>query len=474
LTLVSPSVAQRGNVLVILADDLGVDKVGAYQPVTSPPPPATPTLDALATKGLLFRNAYANPLCAPSRAAMQTGRYGFRNGIGGNLSGSLPLGPLIVTPFGSTLGNQTMAAQSLDLDEIVIAEMLDRGGSGFAHGMFGKWHLGRADFLGVPGHPKNHGYGHFAGSRGNFPVRANPPEDYFFWTRVSNGSSKHVTKYSTSDCVDSALAWISVQQRNAWFCTVSFQSPHGPLHRPPGSSLPNAAPIGGEPAWPYYNAMVSSMDAEIGRLLQGVVAAGFSADDVTVIFMGDNGTSSQPRGPKQLVFPPFNPAHSKGSVYEGGTHVPLIVAGPHVAQIGSSTNALVSIVDLFATVAELAGVDLDDPAVIPTATTIDSVSFVPVLENPGHPGDRQFVFTETFGPNNPEAGVAPGNRAVRGARYKLIELGNGSSSVQREMYDLARDPHETKDLLSSGTLTPGQQAAYAGLRKSLKDLLQSR
>ena len=142
---------------------------------------------------------------------------------------------------------------------------------------------------------------------------------------------------------------------------------------------------------PYFRAMVEALDTEIGRLLEGV-----DLQRTTVIFLGDNGTTPQ------VVVPPFDPARAKNTVYEGGVHVPLFVAGAAVEVPGTTCDGLVHAVDLFATALELAGVDL--AAVLPPDLALDSVSFAPYLADPALPSLRSTLFTEVFKPNGPVSG----------------------------------------------------------------------
>jgi len=165
-----------------------------------------------------------------------------------------------------------------------------------------------------------------------------------------------------------------------------------------------------------------------------------------VIFIGDNGTAGQ------LSQAPFLPSHAKGTVYEGGVNVPLIVRGPGVMQ--AECDGLVSCVDLFATLAEIAH---------SSAGTEDSVSMVPYFRNPTQ-SIRDTVYTERFSPNGGAPPFADHHRAIREQRYKLIRK-TGSPD---EFYDLESDPFETWNLLPN--LTTGEQAVYESLVAELSSL----
>jgi arylsulfatase A-like enzyme len=225
---------QRYNVLILLADDLGVDQLSMYQPGTTPTPANTPNLDLLAAQGVRFDNAYAMPLCSPTRACLMTGRYGFRTGIGTNVrsnSTATHLGPMSTS-------------------EITLPEMLDAAGSGYLHAAVGKWHLGYHQFLAINGNPLSNGFEHFAGTKGNFATRTNPPQNFTQWPKTVDGFTQNTTTFATVDNVDEALAFAIAQGTNPFLCYVAFNAPHVPLVRPPGFSLPHSSPIAGEAWWP--------------------------------------------------------------------------------------------------------------------------------------------------------------------------------------------------------------------------------
>lgn len=400
----------RPNVLVVIADDLGVDLLAAYGEGSAPP--CTPNLDALAAAGALYRNAWANPVCSPTRAALMTGRHGFRTGIGGI---AVPQGP------------------GLSLAEEILPEVL----TGYASAFLGKWHL--AGNLGDL-HPNQSGFGHFAGT-----VRGSVP-DYSSWIKVTDGQSAPTTTYATTDVADGAVAAIQ-SLAEPWLVVASFHAPHTPFHEPPAALCPVGACSGvlcegspqGGPA--RARAMTEALDTELGRVLAALDARD---PDAWVFFLGDNGTAGM------AVLPPHTSAHAKGTLYEGGVNVPLLVRGPGV--VPGERAALVSAVDLFATLAELAGV--------PGATE-DSVSLVSTFADPASPGGRETVYAESFSPNGASPPFPDHTRAVRDARYKLIR----STAGPDELYDLLVDPFETNDLLPA--LTPEQQAAYDALHARL-------
>lgn len=427
----------QDNVLLILADDLGVDMVGCYALGSDLAP--TPNIDALAAQGVRFERAWSNPLCSPTRATILTGRYSFRTQIG-----------TIVGPV----------APELSPAELALPRMLDIASPhGYAHAAIGKWHLGALN--GPATHPGDLGFGHFSGALGNFI--AHQGESFFAWTKVVNGQAQPTTSYATTEAVDDALAWIG-QTPEPWFCYLAFNAPHDPWHHPPPHlftvQVPNVDPRFAPR--PFYKAAVEAMDTEIGRLLSSLDPA--LRARTTVIFLGDNGT------PKQVTVPPFDPTKAKLTVYEGGVRVPLIVSGPAVVAPGRTCDALVNTTDLFATVLALAGVgDLSNHPV-----PHDSVNLMPLLTQAGCAPLREVVYAEAFVPN----GGGPYEqqaRTVRDVRYKLIRRGLDAS--QDELYDLLLDPWETQNLLRPPSAGPASVrvplAPYLSLDQRLTALLAS-
>ncbi|MEM7199011.1 MAG: sulfatase-like hydrolase/transferase [Planctomycetota bacterium] len=418
------------NLLILVADDLGVDNVGAYGEGSAIPP--TPNIDALASQGVLFRNFWSNPVCSPTRACLHTGRYSLRTLVGH----AVPL-------------QQTGV---LDLTEISIPKMLDLGNGGYAHSLIGKWHLGDERNGGDLG-PNMTGWSHFAG------LIPGALGDYYNWRRTVDGVTAQSTVYATTQMVDDALSWIG-QQSGPWVCMLAFNAAHGPL-QPPPPSLHSQNLNGLNPATtpvPFYKAIAEAMDTEIGRLLASL---GPQRQNTNVIFLGDNGTD----GPVSV--PPFRPSHAKGTPYEGAVNVPLIFAGPTVTSPGREVDALVGAVDLFATVAELAQVDLT--TTLPPTLEIDSVSFLPYITDPAQTPIRQTVFAELFNGSDFATVNTTGFAIIRDSQYKLVRFHDGVG--REEFYDLIADPFETNDLLAVG-LSPGQEPFLNALRAEI-DLLRN-
>jgi len=362
------------NVLIVIADDLGVEMVQAYG--VGPSPPATPTLDALAAGGVLFRNAYSQPKCSPTRASMLTGRHPSRHGIG------------------ALVGEADLVA--LSLDEVTLPELLDLGtGGAYAHAAFGKWHLG-SDLVGGNLAPNLAGFGHFDGT--TCSLSHQPSKGYFDWHQVVDGAGTQVTTYNTTAIVDSAIAWLDATPE-PWLCWVAFNAPHAPFHAPPDElhavDLSQAGPPEEDPR-PHYAAAIEALDTELGRLLASLDTE--VRERTSVVFVGDNGT------PATVIGEPYAGNQGKGTLAQGGVHVPMIVDGPLVGAPGGESEALVHVLDVYATVAELAG--LDTGALLP-GVELDAQSLVPYLTDPATPSARATVFAESFAPNTPGGPTLP-------------------------------------------------------------------
>ncbi len=426
------------NVLVVIADDLGIDVLQAYgvQPQHAP---STPTIDGLINDGVMFQNAYASPSCSPARSAILTGRYGRRTGLGQRIA-------LFGAPF------------SLALDEVTLPEMLRRAPRPWNTSMVGKWHLANFSTPNWTTHAADQGFHWHAGSQGNLNISTDLSErDYDNWEKNTNGQITNHTEYATTDTVDDAITR-AAKMEEPWLLYLAFNAPHEPFHQPP-EPLGNGAELDDRPG--LYRDMVHAMDLELGRLLESLPTE--KRERTTVIFVGDNGT------PGAAVLAPLQAGRAKATLYEGGTHVPLIISGPAVQRPGSTSNALVSVVDLFPTVADLAGVDLStvvngdgDPI------QIDGFSLLPYLENPQAASIRDHVYTERFFPNGGGPFLVD-DQALRDHRYKLLrrqDLGT------LELFDLSTHfPEDGPNLLEDG-ITPEEQEIVDRLEAQL-DALQA-
>lgn len=428
--LLTAVAAAQENVLMVLLDDVGVDMVGCYS--EGEIPATTPVINGLAKEGVLFRNAWSNPCCSPTRATILTGRYGFRTGIG-----------FVVSKGG----------HDLPLSELTLPEVF--AGTNHSNAGFGKWHLANMTGNDQHHHPNLSGFDHWVGNYHNLKQ----PQNYEWWMKTTNGVMVFTDEYATSATVDAFLEW-QEDQTGPWFAYLAFHAAHEPWHAPPGNLhtefLPPVSPR--LRPRPFYRAAIEAADMELGRLLAGL---GPLLDQTNVVVVGDNGT------PRTVSLPPFESSHAKLTPYEGGINVPLIVTGPAVRRGNVECQALVNTTDLFTTSLELAGYD---PAqVLPPGHTHDSISLAPYLVDVNHPPLREWVYSEIWKPN----GFGPKNldhRMLRDDRYKIIRSGTD----MYQMYDLELDPFELVNIVErAGGMTDEEQARFDALVVALDALLAS-
>ncbi|MDP4847433.1 MAG: sulfatase-like hydrolase/transferase [Akkermansiaceae bacterium] len=425
------TVSAKRNILLLILDDWGIDSSpidSAGTPGATFPP--MPNLEALAARGLRFTNAYAQPICSPTRASIITGRYGFRNGVGH------PSGP------------SDLPASELTLPEIFTAQV-----SGYSLASFGKWHLGGGD----DGPATIGGWPEFRGILGG-GVR-----NFYDWDKTVNGTTSPSTAYTTTDQVNDAVSFINSQGSTPWFVWMGFNAPHDPFHNPPSAlhSYPAyATDTNGEVSAANrrnaYEAALQTLDSEIGRLLTSV-----DLNTTDIILIGDNGT------PAQVVQAPYTVAHSKGSLYEGGIHVPLVIAGPSVEITGTSSR-FVHCVDLFSTILELARIDV--PSATSSVDTIDSQSLIPILK--GQDGAERHIVSERY----QIPSVSGDGRTIVLAEfpdYALIALGDptsASDTTTYEMYNITTDSNQQTPLAIPPALTDAHCEAYLALIEKDQDL----
>jgi arylsulfatase A-like enzyme len=351
------------------------------------------------------------------------------------------------------------------LEEVMLPEMLDASPWVYQAGAVGKWHLAGYDSVAGLSHPLEQGFGYYAGSYGNPGASTVPgehPTDYFYWEKVTNGIPAFTERYMTSDTVDEAIEQIQ-EMTEPWFLYVAFNAPHDPFHLPPEEL--HSYDID-ETATPpeRYAAMVEALDTEVGRLLDAVPPEVLAR--TTILFAGDNGT------PEQAITEPLLRTRSKGTLFEGGVNVPMIVSGPLVSIPGSESEGLVHVVDVFATAAEMAGVRVHVPSTgveaSPEAVSleIDGLSLLPYLQDPNKPSLRRFGYSEKFHENGWGPYVVD-VQTVRDNNFKLIRRTSGVE----ELYDLREDGwDEGPNVLDSEE--PGIREAAQRLSQELDLLLE--
>jgi arylsulfatase B len=422
--------AQR-NIVLIIADDLGSNWCGFQENKVDTL--NMPNVRKLLSRGVRFSNAWANPVCSPTRAGILTGRYSFRTGV----------------------GNVVTNTMQLDTAEITIPKLLKNanGPTKYVSANIGKWHISAPNAANY-NNPSRMGYDYYAGVFTGQPVST-----YTNWAKVTNGVASNSTNYLTTETANDAVNWLNQQGTKPFFLWLAFNAPHSPYHLPPDSLIINkslsgtAADIQANPKL-YFKVMAEAMDNRIGKIVEWLEANN-KMDNTDIIFIGDNGNAIR----TAQVMPT---TRSKSSVYQEGIHVPFIISGPSVVNPGRVSNALVNVHDLFATIVELAGYT-NWRTQIPTSKPVDSKSLVPILNNTGTEA-RPWAYSEVFDQSTTSE---VNSRSIRNATYKLIYF---DSSKIHEFYNLATDANERTNLLTR-TLTAIELTNYNYLCNEMGTLL---
>lgn len=406
----SQTSASRPNVVLIMADDLGWRDLGCmgskyYE---------TPAIDQLASEGLLFTDAYAAaPVCSPTRAALMTGKTPARlnhTAVFDRDGGKMPLLP----PDWSG---------ELPLEETTIAERLKN--LGYTTAIMGKWHLGKTEDL----WPESQGFDvNVAGWESGRPKSYFPPYEN---PRLPDGPEG---EYLTDRIAAEAERFILGQQNTEapFFLYLPFYNPHLPLQAPEATitRFKGKKSDGGQKI-PGYAAMIAHLDMAVGKVLKALEQAGKTGNTL-VIFTSDNGgvltlweqevTDNSPLRAEKFL------------LYEGGIRVPLIVKWPGVTPAGEKTRQMAASFDYMPTIMAAAGAPVNEP-------DIDGIDLTAVFGG----GDSKLIERDLawhYPHYMPRQKMKPSS-AIRSGNYKLVHW---HESHAIELYDLASDPGETRDL----------------------------
>ena len=388
------------NILLIIADDMGLDATPNYAEGSIKP--NLPVLEGLMNSGITFKNLWSYAVCKPTRASILTGKYGVNTGI-------------------LEVGN------TINTSETSVQKFIDNStGNKYASAIIGKWHLST-----VAADPITMGVDYYAG------LLTGGVQSYTNWNLTENGQTSNSTEYTTTKFTDLAIYWVE-EQTKPWFLWLAFNAPHTPFHLAPtnlhsqGSLPTDASSISTNPT-PYYMSALEAMDSELGRLLNSMSAE--EKANTVIIFIGDNGS------PNQVAQSPYSRSKAKNTLYQGGINVPMVVSGKDVSRIHDQEEALVHTTDLFSTIATIAGVS--------TSSYENSTSFYPLLSN-SLATSRDYVYTEIS-----KSGIT--GYAIRNATYKYI---NYSSGVE-ELYNLSLDAYESSNLIGTNLSAEATNAKAA-------------
>ncbi len=424
------------NVVLVIADDLGYGETSAQDPATDVP---TPHLDSIAKNGVRFTNAYVTaPFCAASRAGMITGRYQTRFGFEFN-----PIGPRNEEP-----------GIGLPASEKTLADRL-RDEAGYTTALIGKWHLGGT----APFHPLRRGYDEFYGflHEGRY-YRPAPYEGMTTWLRrktlpggatgrwtsadgrliysdhlgrnepdydadnplFRNGQPVEESANLTDAFSREAAAFISrCGSERPFFLHLAYNAVHSPLQADE-TYLARFAHLG-DIQRRIFAGMLAQLDEGVGTVLAAIEKAGVR-ERTLVVFLSDNG------GPVRELTSRNGPLRGeKGSLLEGGIHVPCFASLPGKMPAGRVYDEPVSSLDWFPTALALAGIAEPGPT--------DGVDLMPYLtgKKAGTPHEQLYWRV------GPQA-------ALRKGDWKLVRAGQKGQPGPWQLYDLAEDPGESQDL----------------------------
>jgi arylsulfatase A-like enzyme len=396
-----PSAERRPNVVLIITDDVGYGDFGAY----GAPDVKTPNIDRLARDGVKLTDFYANgATCSPTRAGLVSGRYQQRFAI------ERPLGG--IESRDSVLG---LPATGRSLPQLLT-------GAGYATALVGKWHLGyKSQFS-----PRAHGFGYFFGFKSGFT-------DYYQHTDgdgapdlFEDDTPVTAAGYMTDLITEKSIQFMARNKDKPFFIDIAYNAAHWPYQRP---DSPSVAIDHGRHLSPFdnptaarsqYIAILERADQGVGRIVRALDSLGLRRNTI-VIFTNDNGGEWLSRNA------PF--FHNKGTVWEGGIRVPLIVRWPGHIPAGTVSKQVGLTMDLTASILAASG------AAVPAEASLDGIDILPVLTGEKPPVERT-LFWRVMGTRS--------QRAVRSGDWKLI-----FDDTRPMLFNVRKDPGERLNLIAS-------------------------
>ena len=398
------------NIVFILADDLGWNEVGFNRSGIS----LTPYIDNLRTSGVSMTQFYVHAVCGPSRAALLTGRYPYRNWTDWRTEDFGKPNYLAMLGLGllqNELGEETRRIHALATEEKTIAEALKE--QGYSTAIAGKWGCGEWLSEHLPmAQGFDHQYGHYAWGidYNNYTIPHNAPARFAVYDWHRNQQPLFEQGYSTDLIANEVVRLIQNHADNTnntpFFFYVPFNAVHGPLE-----DIPRYVDESDK-----RTAAIKCLDDAVGRITNAIDQYGLS-DNTLIVFTNDNGAI------RDTMNAPYR--GTKNTNYEGGVRVPCVINWPGKISPGSSNNSLMHVTDFYHTLISLGGgaVDQADP--------VDSYDFSEVILNGEESQQRQEIIFEVSGSVRPPA--------IRLGDYKLIG---------DELFNINSDPGEKDDISS--------------------------
>ena len=408
--------ADRPNIVLIMADDLGKEWISAYGAEDI----QTPHIDALASEGILFRNVYSMPQCTPSRVTLLTGQYPFRHGWVNHWD---------VPRWGG----------GAHFDETMNPSLaIEMKKAGYATCVAGKWQID--DFRVEPDALTNNGFDSYCmwtGYETGVSASANRYVDPYLYTQ--HGSMTHESAFGPDVFTEHIVQFIKENRNDPFFIYYPMVLPHGPFVNTPDDTS--------ETRRERYIGMVRYLDKLSGQVI-GALEESNVIENTVIIWTSDNGSPRSISGKMngQIV------QGGKGRTSESGTCVPFIVRWDSAPSKGSQSDALIDFSDLFPTILDLAGVRFRQETPGSNVFTHDGQSFKNVLLGIKEKSERNWILSMGGGnhasltENGVENQYNFRDRVVRNERYKLYIDSERKAAM---FVDLLDDPFETNNLLDS-------------------------
>ncbi|WPR73159.1 arylsulfatase [Flavobacterium sp. NG2] len=401
----------RPNIIFVMTDDQGMGDLSCMgNKVVN-----TPNIDKFYTKSTRFTEYHVSPTCAPTRAAIMSGRHEFRVGV----------------------THTILERERMALDIFTLPQALQS--AKYKTGIFGKWHLGDADeYL-----PQNRGFDevliHGSGGIGQVTLGDFPPNKdnvYFDNVLLHNQTIVQTKGFCTDVFFNAALEWTKKQidAKKSYFTYIALNAPHAPLVAPEAYKK-RFLELGYDESTAGRYGMIENIDDNFGVLMQKLIEWK-ALDNTLVIFTTDNGAThlSGTLNGKKVSHYNAGLKGGKNSPYEGGNHVPFFWYWKGKLSEGVDINQLTAQIDIYQTFVDLTGAQLPKKM-----QPLEGRSLLPLLENPKTKWDDRLLFTHCGRWDSGKIDEAKYDKfAVRNQKWRFVN--------NDELYDIENDPGETKNL----------------------------
>jgi arylsulfatase len=407
--------SRQPNIIFVLTDDQGYGDLSCHgNPILQ-----TPNLDRLHAEGVRFTDFHVSPTCSPTRSALMTGRHEFKNGV----------------------THTILERERLTLKATTVAQVLRS--AGYVTGIFGKWHLGDEPERWPDQRGFEEMFIHGCGGIGqSYPGSCGdvPGNSYFDPAILHNGKFEKTRGYCTDVFFGQALRWIeSVKGKKPFFCYVTPNAPHAPLHVRPEDEKRYADKVKNPNVAKFFG-MIANIDDNVGRLLDKLKEWGLERDTL-VIFMNDNG------GTAGVSVHNAGMRGSKATPWLGGTRAASFWRWPGTLKPGD-VDRLAAHIDFFPTLAEIGGAKLTDEV----KAQVEGQSLVPLLRDPKAEWPDRILFTHV---GRWPKGAKPADHkyahcSVRSPRWHLV-CDTRDSTKRWQLFDVKADPGEKTDVADKHT-----------------------